>query len=86
MVDTAGAVGRTEPLRDDALAAERAGVLEDYSAVAGVVLVEGDTFMRMAQKLRQRVFALLDRCTPQVRAVQFEQVEGATRVASPSSS
>lgn len=59
------------------LAAERAGVLEDHRAVAVVVLVEGDTLMRVAQKLRPGAFALLDGRAPQVLAVHFEQIEGA---------
>src|SRR6476660_7349668 len=49
MVDPAGAVRRTEPLRDDALAAERAGMFEEDCASTVVVLIEGDTLMGAVQ-------------------------------------
>ena len=52
-------------------------MLEDCFAVAGMVLVERDTFMGVTQKLRQYPLALLDRHAPQVPAVEFEQVERA---------
>src|SRR5215472_18197213 len=41
VIDPAGAVRRAEPLRHDAFAAERAGMLEDDSAVAVIVPIEG---------------------------------------------
>ncbi len=50
---------------------------EDDRAIAGVVLVEGDTLVRVAQNLCQGACALLNRCAPQVLAVHFKQVEGA---------
>jgi hypothetical protein len=77
MIGSARAIRRAELLRHDALAAERAGVLEDCRAVASMVLVERDTFMGVTQKLRQYSLALLDRHVPQVLAVHFEQVESA---------
>jgi hypothetical protein len=76
-IDPAGAVWRAESLRHDALTAERAGMPEDDRAVVGVVLIEGDAFMGMTQKLCQKALALLDRRVPQILAVQFDQVEGA---------
>ena len=48
-VGAAGSVGRTEPLRHDTLAAERAGLLVDDRAVARVVLIEGDAFMGVTE-------------------------------------
>jgi hypothetical protein len=36
------------------------------------VLVEGDAFMGMTEKLRQDALALFDRRAPQVLAVKFE--------------
>ncbi len=44
----AGTIGGAEPLRHDAFAAEPAGVLEDYLAVALVVLIEDDPRMQAA--------------------------------------
>jgi hypothetical protein len=56
-VGAAGSVGRTEPLRHDTLAAESAGVLVDDRSVARVVLVEGDAFMGMIEKVCQDALA-----------------------------
>jgi hypothetical protein len=52
-------------------------VLEDDRSVARVVLVEGDAFMGMPQKHRQDALPLFDRRTPQVFAIEFEEVERA---------
>jgi hypothetical protein len=41
VIDPTGAVGRAEALRHDALAAERAGVLEEHRAVAEVMTLLG---------------------------------------------
>jgi hypothetical protein len=51
---TPGAIGRAEPLRHDAFAAEFAGVLENdvAVAVAVVVVIEHDTRARGANKPR----------------------------------
>jgi hypothetical protein len=49
IVDPTAAVGRAEPLRHDTLAAERAGMLEDYRSVAGKMPIEGDTITNTAQ-------------------------------------
>ena len=47
---------RAEALRHDALAAERAGVLEDDRSFARVVLIEGDAFMGIARmRLRSSI-------------------------------
>jgi hypothetical protein len=68
VIGPTGAVGRAEALRHDALAAERAGVLEEHRAVAEVMLVEGDALLGAVQKLRQEIFAFLDGCVSQVVA------------------
>jgi hypothetical protein len=49
---SAGAIERAESFRYDALAAELAGLPIDNLAVADVVLVEGDAWMRIAQQQR----------------------------------
>jgi hypothetical protein len=49
MLRSAGTVRRAEPLRDDALAAELARLLEYDLAVADKVLVQGDAVGRLAQ-------------------------------------
>ena len=54
-----------------------AGVLEDDRSVARAVLVEGDAFMGMTEKLLQEALALLDWRAPQVLAIEFEEVERA---------
>lgn len=77
MVDSTGAVRRTQPLRDDVLAAEGAGMFEEDCASTVVVLVEGDTLMGAAQKPRQGRLALLDGHAPQVPAIMFDEVERA---------
>ncbi len=54
---------------DDALASERAGVLEDNRAVAAVVLLERDPVVWVSQELRQPgLTLLLDRRAAQVLA------------------
>ena len=49
VLDQAGAIGGTESLRDDALAAERAGVLEDGYAITVIMNVEHDAVTLLAQ-------------------------------------
>jgi hypothetical protein len=66
VVSTAGSIGGAEALRHDTFAAERAGVLEDDRPVGGILLVEGDTFVGVNEKLRQDALVLLDRRGPQV--------------------
>jgi hypothetical protein len=73
----ARAIWRAEALRDDALAAERAGVLVDDRTVAAEVLVERDAFMRQTEQAGQPALALLDRLVAQILAVHLEQVERA---------
>ena len=75
MVDAAGAIA--EPLRDDAFAAESAGVLEDGRAVAVEMLVEGDTVAGVAEQIGEHGLAALDRLPAKVLAVEFDQIEGA---------
>ena len=77
MVDAAGAVLRAEPLRDDALAAERAGVLEDDRAVALEMLIERDAVAGVSEQIGERGLAALDRLPPEVLAVEFDQIESA---------
>jgi hypothetical protein len=69
MVDTTGAIWRAEPFRDDALAAKRAGVLEDDRAVAAKVLIERDAFMAQPQKAGKPPFTMLDRFGANVLAI-----------------
>jgi hypothetical protein len=72
-----GAISRAEALRHDALAAEAAGVLEHDIAVALAVFVEHDAGMRGANELGELALAVLDRPSPQILALQLDQVEGA---------
>ena len=71
-VDAAGAVGRAEALRQDTIAAERAGVFVDSRTVATVALIEGDAAGRPAQQLRERGLALLNRRPAHVLPVGLE--------------
>ena len=77
MVDPAGAIGRAEALRHDALATERAGVLENGRAVALVMLIEGDPVAGVSEQIGEHGLAVLDRLPPEVLAVEFGQVESA---------
>src|SRR5262249_40582861 len=70
-------IGRAEPLRHNALAAELAGVLEYDAAFAFVVLVEHDAGTRDAHELGKLGLAVLDRRAAQILAVEFDQVKGA---------
>src|SRR6185503_708501 len=76
-IDAARFIRRAEPLRHNALTAERAGVLVEDRAVAVVVLVEDDARMRAAQQISQEGLAVFNRCPAQIPAVEFEQIEGA---------
>ena len=75
VVDASRPIVRTEPLRHDAFAAERTGVLEDDPAVDLEMLVEGDA--DAAQKFGEHCLAVFERLPPEVRAVRFDQVESA---------
>ena len=72
----AGAVARAEPLRDDAFESHLAGVGEDSRAVALDMLVEPDAGAGLGHRRCERGLADRKRITPQVVAVQFDQVEG----------
>src|SRR6476469_8447235 len=74
---SAGAVRRAQPLRHDALAAERARVLVDRRAVTAEVLIGGDTVMREPKQAGEPALAVLDRFAPDVFAVHLEEVERA---------
>ena len=63
-------------LRDDIFKPHLAGVGEDGRAVAFDMLVEPDTGAGLGQDRCERDLADLKRVTPQVLAVQFDQVEG----------
>jgi hypothetical protein len=71
----AGAVGRVLPLGDDALQAELAGVAEDGLAVALDVLVPSQARPHLDQQGSQRGLADIERLSPEIVAVQFDQVE-----------
>jgi hypothetical protein len=52
-------------------------VLEDDVALGMLqVLVQADTWSALAEDARQRRFAHFDRLSPEVRAVQLQEVEG----------
>jgi hypothetical protein len=69
-----GPVWRTEPLRDDPLEAERAGVLEDDRPVGLEMQIERDP---VASVIGEHGLAALDRLPPKVLAVEFDQIESA---------
>jgi hypothetical protein len=77
-VGAAGPVRRTQTLRHDALTAERAGILVDDRAIAGVVLVEDNSVRRPPQqligKLRCSLFS-----TVEMLAIRLEFLVGAPR-------
>jgi hypothetical protein len=68
---------RAQPLADNALTAELAGVPEDDGAVAGEVLVEGHAGRRLAQQPGEPLLVLLERHPAQILAVKLHKVEGA---------
>jgi len=70
----AGAVGRAEALRYNALAAECAGVLVDDRAVGFVVGIEGNARRRGAQQPRQNLFSRRKRPPAQILAVKFDVI------------
>jgi hypothetical protein len=72
-----GLVRRAEPFRNDALAAQRAGVLVDRGGIAAVNLVDRDAVVPMLNEPRKVFFPLFDRIRPQVSAVDLDEVEGA---------
>jgi len=64
-------------LRYDALEAERAGVLEDRSAVSLDVFIELDARVSdLPQEVLEPASALLQGLDPQVDAAQFQEIEG----------
>lgn len=67
---------RPEPLRDNAFAAEFAGVLVDDLAVAIVMFIERNTEAWIAYKSPQFLFAILNRRTAQIMPLEFNQIEG----------
>jgi hypothetical protein len=68
----AGAIARPEPLGDDALAAELAGVLKhDHALRMFKVFVQAQARSGLAQDARERGLARLDRLAPQVGAVEL---------------
>ena len=74
VIDAAGPVWRTEPLRDDPLAAERVGVLEDDRPVGLEMLIERDPVASVSEQIREHGLAALDRLPPKVLAVEFDQI------------
>src|SRR6516225_1028772 len=60
----AGAVGRAEPLRDDAFEAHLAGVPEYALAIVGEVLVQTQPRKAPTQQTRERRLARLQRLAP----------------------
>ena len=66
VVDASRPIVRTEPLRHDAFAAERRGVLEDDPAVALEMLVEGDPVADAAQEFGEHCLAAFERLPPEV--------------------
>ena len=76
MINPAGAIWCPQPLRNDALAAHGAGLLEDNRAVACEVLIERDTVSGAAEEFSERGLALFEWLPTKVIAIQFDQVEG----------
>ena len=74
---TPGAVKRAEPLRDDALTAEGAGVLENGRAIALIMLIERFPVGSVSEQIGEHGLAALDRLPPEVLAVELDQIEGA---------
>src|SRR5262249_26773297 len=72
----AGAIHRALALRDNAFEAKLAGVGEDGRAVALQMLVEAQARASFGQHTSKRGLADLKRITPQVVAVQLDEVEG----------
>jgi len=72
----AGTVGRVLPLRHDAFKPHLAGMGEDGRAIAFRVFVEPDAGAGLGHDRGGRGLADLKRITPQVVAVQFDEVEG----------
>lgn len=72
---SAGLIRQVEPLRDDAFAAEPAGLGEDRGAITLEVLVERDRAAGAREKPPQVVLALQERQRGDVDAVELEQVE-----------
>src|SRR5262249_48553410 len=77
VIDPSRAVRRAEPLRDNAFATKRAGMLVDAGAVADEVLIECDAVTLSRQQIGQGTLAFLERCMTQVFAVQLNQIESA---------
>src|SRR5262249_5984313 len=77
VIDAAGAIMRSEPLRDDALAAERARMAEDARAVAVEVLIEGDAIANVSEEIGERCLAIFQRLPAKVLAVEFDEIESA---------
>src|ERR1700683_2927768 len=75
MLASAGMIRRAQPLRDNALAAEPASVLENRGSVLLKMLIEGDTRMGASQQAGERALARLDRNLAQVLAVELQKVE-----------
>src|SRR5262249_50498342 len=70
------AVGRVLALRHDAFESHLAGVGEDGRAVALDMLVEAQAKASFGQHTSKRGLAHFQRVTPQVVAIQLDQVEG----------
>src|SRR3954469_9465943 len=72
--------GRTDSgslsLRDDPFEAKLAGVREHRGPIALDVLIEPQSGARLGQERRQRGLADDERLTPQILAVEIEQIEG----------
>jgi hypothetical protein len=77
VVHAAVAVGRTEAFRGDTFAPKGAGVPEDDFPVAVEMLVEGDTVIRAAEEIGQRVLTILKARPSDILAVEFDEIEGA---------
>jgi len=70
-----GSISAVHPLRNDALGAKPASVLEHGRAILGDVFVEQDARLRIAQQSRQRGLAVEKRAIAQILAVVLDQVE-----------
>jgi hypothetical protein len=72
----AGSISRILPLRDDALEAKLASVIEDIRAVCFQVLIQPQAQRRSWEHAGEHGLPHVQRVTPQIIAVEFDQVKG----------
>ena len=83
LVGATRSIGRTEPLRYDALATERASLTVDDRTIRDEVRVERDARMLAAQQRLQGALAGFDWLAPQFFAVEFQRSKAHKPAAAP---